>query len=195
MAADYSVELALPAPSCAGDERALVDSAIAGDDDAYATLVRRHERVAYRVAAAVAGSTADGQEAVQNAYLKAHGSLRTFRRGAGFKPWLLKIVVNEAHNVRRSELRHQRLGARAAEAFSARGDSADEAPGAREEIATVLRALTRLSEADRLAVVLRYFAELPDRDAAAVVGVSEGAYRVRVLRALRRLRALLEDDD
>ena len=46
-----------------------------------------------------------------------------------------------------------------------------------------------------MALALRYFAELPDRDAADVAGVNEGAYRVRVMRALRRLRAELEERD
>ena len=167
----YSAEVAgLAAAACPDDEAALVARALAGDDDAYATLVRRHERVAYRVAAAIAGSAADGQEAVQNAYVKAHRSLRTFRAGAAFKPWLLRIVVNEAHNVRRSEQRHERLGARAAERFEAAATGADESVVAREEVAFVLRALARLSDADRLALAMRYFAELPDRDAAALAG-------------------------
>jgi RNA polymerase sigma factor (sigma-70 family) len=66
---------------------------------------------------------------------------------------------------------------------------------AREEVATVLSALARLSEADRLAVALRYFAELPDSEAAALVGTSKEAYRVRLLRARRRLKTILEEAD
>jgi RNA polymerase sigma factor (sigma-70 family) len=191
----YSAEIALPAGSCRDDEAALVARALAGDDDAFARLVRPHERAAYRVAAALAGSADDAQEAVQNAYVKAHRSLPSFRAGAAFKPWLLQIVVNEAHNVRRSEQRHERLGVRAAERLEPPSTDADECVVAREEVACVLQALARLSEADRIAVAMRYFAELPDRDAAALAGVSTGAYRVRVLRALRRLRVILEEHD
>ena len=191
----YSVDIALPVATERDDEAALVARALAGEDDAYARLVRPHERVAFRVAAAIAGSADDAQEAVQNAYVKAHRSLRSFRAGAAFKPWLLQIVVNEAHNVRRSEQRHERLGVRAAERREPPATGADEYVVAREEVAVVLRALARLPDADRIAVAMRYFAELPDRDAAALVGVSTGAYRVRVLRALRRLRVILEGDD
>ena len=110
----------------------------AGDHEAYAALLRPHERVAYRVAAAITGWNGDAQEAVQNAYVKAYRSLRRFRRGAAFRPWLLRIVVNEAHNVRRSERRHERLGARAAERHEAAAAGPDEAVVAREEAATVL---------------------------------------------------------
>jgi RNA polymerase sigma factor (sigma-70 family) len=194
MASDYPIELPL-LRSERDSEAALVARAAAGDHDAYAALVRPHEHVAYRVAVSITGWNADAQEAVQNAYVKAYRSLRRFRRGAAFKPWLLGIVVNEARNVRRSELRHERLAARAAERHDPAAAGADEAVLAREEVATVLEALTQLSEPDRLVVALRYFAQLPDAEAAALAGISTGAYRVRLVRTRRRLEALLEGAD
>ena len=194
MASDFPVELQLPRRARDG-EIALVERAAGGDHEAYATLIRPHERIAYRVAAAITGWNAGAQEAVQNAHVKAYRSLRRFRRDAAFRPWLLGIVIHEAHNLRRAERRHERLGARAAERHEAPTAGADEAVVAREEVATVLRALGRLSDTDRLAIVLRYFAELPDDEAAALAGTSTGAFRVRVLRARRRLQALLEQDD
>ncbi len=192
MATDYSVELPLQQAACAG-EAALAARAATGDHEAYATLVRPHERLAYRVAAAITGWNGGAEEAVQNAHVKAYRSLRRFRRDAAFRPWLLKIVINEAHNVRRAERRHERLGTRAAERHEAPTAGADEAVLEREETETVLRALARLSDADRLAIVLRYFAELPDGEAAMLAGTSTGAFRVRLLRARRRLNALLEE--
>lgn len=194
MASDFPVEL--PLPRHAGDhDAALAARAAAGDHEAYATLIRPHERIAYRVAAAITGWNVDAQEAVQNAYVKAYRSLRSFRAEAPFRPWLLRIVVNEAHNVRRSERRQEGLEARAASQHQTPAAGADETVLAREEVATVLGALARLSDADRLVVALRYFAELPDEEAAALAGVSTGAYRVRLVRARRRLQALLEEAD
>jgi RNA polymerase sigma-70 factor (ECF subfamily) len=194
MTADSTTAGTLSFP-CSDDEAALIASAIAGDGDAYGRLVRRYERVSYRVAAAVAGSAADGEEAVQNAYVKAHRSLPRFRRGAPFRPWLLRIVVNEARNVRRSELRHRRLAVRAAEVVDVAPPGAEDTALESGDVEAVLAGLARLSEQDRVALALRYFAELCDRDAAIVAGITEGAYRVRVLRALRRLRARLEERD
>jgi RNA polymerase sigma-70 factor (ECF subfamily) len=194
MASDFSVELPLPLTPPA-DEADLVARALRGDHDAYADLVRPHERVAFRVAAAITGWNADAEEATQNGFVKAYRSLARFRSGAAFRPWLLKIVVNEAHNVVRARRRHERLGARAAELHEASGASADEAVLARDEVETVLSALAGLAEADRLVVVLRYFAELPDIEAAALAETSPEAYRVRLMRARRRLQALLEEAD
>jgi RNA polymerase sigma factor (sigma-70 family) len=194
MATDYSLELPLPR-SPRDFEAALVARAVAGDHDAYAALVRPHEHVAYRVAVAVTGWSAGAQEAVQNAHLKAYRSLRRFREDAAFRPWLLRIVVHEAHNVRRAERRHERLVERAAGQHQPCAAAADEAVVAREEVDTVLGALARLPDADRLAIALRYLAELPDAEAAPLAGATAAAFRVRVLRARRRLEALLEEAD
>lgn len=131
---------------------------------------------------------------MQNGLVKAYRSLERFRAGAAFKPWLLRIVVNEAHNVVRDRRPHDRLGERAAARREAAGVGADEALIAREEVDTVLAALGRLSEPDRLVLALRYFAELPDAEAAKLADASTEAYRVRLVRARRRLQARLEED-
>ena len=194
MASDLSFELPL---SLAPGEREpeFLARAIGGDHEAYANLVRPYERVAYRLAAAITGRSADAEEAMQNGFVKAYRSLHRFRVGAAFKPWLLRIVVNEAHNVLRAERRHLRLATRAAERHEAASAGADEAVIAREEVETVLSSLARLPDADRLALALRYFAELPDGEAAALAGTSTEAYRVRLVRARKRLQALLEEAD
>jgi RNA polymerase sigma factor (sigma-70 family) len=194
MASDVSLRLVLPLAASEGEAEFLA-RAKQGDHEAYANLVRPHERVAYRVAAAITGQHADAEEAMQNGLVKAYRSLHRFRDGAAFRPWLLKIVVNEAHNVVRDQRRHVRLGSRAAHQRETAAAGADEAVIAREEVDTVLAALARLSESDRLALVLRYFAELPDGEAAALVCTSTEAYRVRLVRARRRLQTLLEDTD
>ncbi|HEY1369153.1 MAG TPA: RNA polymerase sigma factor [Gaiellaceae bacterium] len=194
MASDLSFELG-PALVAPDREPEYLARAKAGDHEAYASLVRPYERIAYRVAAAITGHRADAEEAMQNGFVKAYRSLHRFRPGAAFRPWLLRIVVNEAHNVRRAERRHARLGTRAAGRHEAALAGADEVVLARAEAETVLGALARLPDADRLALALRYFAELPDCEAAALVGTSTEAYRVRLVRARRRLQKLLEEAD
>ena len=64
-----------------------------------------------------------------------------------------------------------------------------------EDVRAVLDALALLPEADRLALALRYFAELPDGEAAVLAGTSTDAYRVRLVRARRRLQKELEAAD
>jgi RNA polymerase sigma factor (sigma-70 family) len=190
------VSFGLPLPLARGErEPELLARARDGDHEAYGKLVRPYEQLAYRVAAAITGRGADAEEAMQNGFVKAYASLHRFRLGSPFRPWLLRIVVNEAHNVLRAERRHARLGVRAAEHHPSAIAGPDEAVIAREETETVLAALARLADADRVALALRYFAELPDGEAAELVGTSTDAYRVRLVRARKRLHALLEDVD
>jgi RNA polymerase sigma-70 factor (ECF subfamily) len=72
-----------------------------GDADAYADLVSRHAPVAVRTAALL-GAGPEAEDVVQEAFVKAYGALSRFRDGAAFRPWLLRIVVNETRNLHRA---------------------------------------------------------------------------------------------
>ena len=100
-----------------------------GDVAAYEELVRRYQDVALRTAYLVCPET-DADDAVQEAFLKAYAALPRFREGAPFRPWLLRIVANEARNRRRSAGRRTGLALRAAE----RRDELLEALGRLDEI-------------------------------------------------------------
>ena len=104
-------------------EAGLVARAKKGDLRAYEEIVEQHQATAFRVAWLITASSADAEEAAQDAFLKAHRALGRFREGAPFRPWLLRIVANEARNRRVAAGRRERLALRA---FEERG--ADEAP-------------------------------------------------------------------
>jgi RNA polymerase sigma-70 factor (ECF subfamily) len=177
------------------EDEELVERARDGDVDAYAELVRRHQGVAARVAYPVAGEAAE--DAVQEAFVKAYHALGRFRRGAPFRPWLLRIVANEARNRRRAAGRAARLALRAA------GDrpSGDAVPSpevtvlADEDRRTLLEALEGLREEDRLVIAYRYFAELSEAEMAQAMGVPRGTVKSRLSRALERLRASLPGEE
>ena len=84
------------------DETDLVDQAKNGDVSAYTELVRAYQGIAFRVAYLVVRDPAEAEDATQVAFMKAYRALSRFRSGADFRPWLLRIVRNEALNRRRS---------------------------------------------------------------------------------------------
>src|SRR4029453_15039875 len=96
------------------DEAELVERARHGDLEAWETLAGTYKGIAFRTAYVLAGNAADAEEAAQDGFVKAHRALGRFRRGAALKPWLLRIVPNEARNRRRSATRRERLALRAA---------------------------------------------------------------------------------
>ena len=153
-----------------------------------------YQAIAFRTAYLLTGSAADAEEAVQTGFLNAWRALPRFRSGAGFKPWLLRIVANEAHNRRRSEQRRVELRLRAT-AARPREDAAPSPEGAalgREEREGLLQAVERLSDRDRTVVTCRYFLELSEEETATVLGVRRGTVKSRTARALGRLRTEVE---
>lgn len=152
-------------------------------------LVERHQRAALRIAYAVAGSDAD--DVVQEAFLKALRNLDRFRVDGRFRPWLLRIVANEASNARRSAGRRRALALQAA-------PGTDESVGSPEDDAvladrrgTVVAALATLPERDRLVIAYRWFAELSEAEIATAMQCRPGTVKSRLSRAHARLRAAL----
>jgi RNA polymerase sigma-70 factor (ECF subfamily) len=144
----------------------------------------------------ILGSADGAEDATQEAFVKAHGALSRFETGRPFRPWLLRIVANEARNHRRSTWRRGALASRAAAeaAFDSTARSAEADVLAAEDRAHLLEAIGRLPDGDRMAIVGRYILELSDEEAAAVLGIKPVAVRVRVWRALGKLRHELGEE-
>jgi RNA polymerase sigma-70 factor (ECF subfamily) len=171
----------------------LVELAIAGDVGSYERLMQRYQSLAFRVAFLITHSAADAEEAAQEAFVKAYYALRTFRRGAPFRPWLLTIVSNEARNRRRSDARRAALALRAAEDRPV-GDAApssEETVLAEERREALVKALEELKEDDRVIIGYRYLLELSEDEVAAVLGCPKGTVKSRLSRAMARLRELV----
>jgi RNA polymerase sigma-70 factor (ECF subfamily) len=178
------------------DEAALVERAGRGDAAAYEELVRLHQDIAFRTAWLFTRDAGEAEEAAQDAFVKAYRALGRFRRGAPFRPWLLRIVANEARNRRRAAGRRTGLVQREA-ASSVSGDAAPSPEAtvvAGERRRLLLDALAGLDEADRDVLGLRFLAGLSERETAAALGVRPGTVKSRTSRALERLRALVGEE-
>lgn len=179
------------------DDVALAEAARAGDRVAFAELVERHRRVAFRVAYLVTGSAADAEDAAQEAFVKAYLKLDTFKPGAAFRPWLLTIVGNEARNRRRAEGRRLHYQTRAASlsGLNIPAPSPEDSAELAEAGRLLIAAVNKLPEAERLIVGLRYFLDLSEKETALAADVPAGTVKSRLARALARLRGVLEAED
>lgn len=156
------------------------------DSDSFMDAIDPILADAYRLAYALLRSRDDAGDAVQQAALNAWQHRRSFRPGAPIRPWFLAIVANQCrHTVRNrwwSVLKRADLSAVAEETDATPGDEAE----------NLRHALRRLNERDRLVLVLRFYMDLSFDDVAATLRISPGAARVRVGRALGRLRPLVD---
>ncbi len=179
------------------DDRDLIARARTGDVRAYEELVVRYQQIAVRTAYLLCGSAADAEDAAQSAFVKAWRSLDRVDPGRAFRPWLLRIVANETHNVTRASRRRGAAVLRLAQHQPSGGTalSPEGAVVATEAHERLLAALNRLSETDRLVICCRYLLELSEAETAAAMACARGTVKSRLSRALRRLRALLPDQD
>jgi RNA polymerase sigma factor (sigma-70 family) len=171
----------------------LIEAARHGEVAAYEELVRRYEDLAFRTAFLVVRDAEEARDAAQDGFLRAHRAIATFRAGAEFRPWLLRIVANAARNRRRSAARRADLALRVAR-DPASGDAAPSPEAAllsTERRQTLLLAINSLREEDRLVIGLRWFVELRESEMASVLGRRPGTVKSRLSRAMDRLRAEL----
>ena len=173
------------------DERELALRAQRGDARAFEELARPHWEVAFRVAIVVTGDPSEAEDAAQEGLVKAWRALGRFRVGQPFRPWLLKIVANEARNRRRGAGRRLGLAARLRELTpDASAASAESAALARAERQELLTALGRLSDGARSVLVYRYLLGLSEAETAAAAGIRIGTVKSRTARALAQLEKL-----
>jgi RNA polymerase sigma-70 factor (ECF subfamily) len=171
----------------------LIQLARGGDIDAYEQLVGRYQDVAFRSAYLVTRNAEAAEDAAQEAFIRAYRSMHRFRVGAPFRPWLLRIVHNEAHRRVASYQRQRRLlseltgsyqrpeGARSVEAEVLTGELRDQ----------LHRAIEQLSKTDQLVLAYRFVLQLSESEMAEAMNCRQGTVKSRLSRALSRLRSTL----
>ncbi|MGH3109308.1 MAG: RNA polymerase sigma factor [Gaiellaceae bacterium] len=176
----------------------LVSLAQDGDVEAFAEIVRRHERRLRLVLLRILDDSRDVEEAVQDCFVQAWRNLDRYRGEAAVFTWLYRIGVNAAlARTRRKQGDVVDVATLEAEgaAHVPRDLLPEPAAEADEERGRVLAALAELPFEHREAVVLRDLAGLSNEDVAAALDVTLAAAKSRIHRGRLQLRALLEPDD
>lgn len=156
------------------------------DESGFVALVGPLMEPALRLAYSMLGDRAEAEDATQEAVTKAWRKLHQLRPGMPVRPWFLAIVANQCRNVRRA--RWFRLPRLATVDRSAEWRD----PAGKLDLE---RALERLPMADRQALFLHYYLDLPIEEVAQALGTTAGAVKVRIHRARARLRPGLEEVD
>ena len=177
----------------APDVSALVAAAKAGDATAYRELVQATYADAYTLAFRLTGNEEDAQDVVQEAYLRAYKGLKRFRGDAAFTTWMYRITANCAstHLARRAHHRHEPLPDDAPIVDDRPEVDPEARLGSAAEREQLHAALLSLPQEMRAVVVLRDVYDLPHQAVAQELGISEGAAKVRLHRARKKLRERL----
>lgn len=175
------------------NEQDLIERAKSGDVAAFEALVQIHGPIALRVAFLVVGDQTEAEDVTQEAFVKAYHAISRFRVNAPFRPWLLRIVRNQALNQRRRRGRQERLSLRlASDPVSGGAAPSPETTviiGADRQ--AVLDAVNELPARYRQVVAHRYLLGLSEAETAAALGIPTGTVKSRTARALARLEHAL----
>jgi len=167
-----------------------VRRAQAGDKAAFGELVQRHQRRAVAVARRLLGDTEDALEVTQDAFLKGFMSIGTLQNPDAYAGWQMRIVSNLSLNFRRGR----------------KGKSAlpldDLLPGGMQTLRRVeghetgeeiKKALDKLPEKQRLAIILFTMEEMPQKEVAEALDCSVEAVKWHVFQARKNLKTMLKD--
>jgi RNA polymerase sigma-70 factor (ECF subfamily) len=155
-----------------------------GDRRAFEELVRETHRRVYTLAYRLVGDRQEAEDVAQDAYMRMFKGLSGFREEAMFETWMYRVVTNCAMSSLR---RRGRFGDLASEEMLdvAVPDLAQEAALDRDQLQ---RSLDELPEGQRVVVLLKDVYGLSCREIGQEIGIEEGAVKVRLHRARKRLR-------
>jgi RNA polymerase sigma factor (sigma-70 family) len=184
------------------DEAALVRRIAGGNREAFAVLMRRHNRRLYRLARASLGDATEAKDAVQDAYLNAFRAIGGFRGDCALSTWLSRLVLNECLARQRRNPRRENIipmvsfesTVNTLANLTDQSDLPDRSAGRAEMRALLERKVSELPEALRIAFVLRSVEELSVGETAQVLGIGEETVRTRHFRARGLLRESLAKD-
>jgi RNA polymerase sigma-70 factor (ECF subfamily) len=183
------------------EEDALVTALCQGADDAYEILLQRYQQPVYNLVYRLMNDPSDASDIVQEVFLKVFKNIGNFRGNSSLKTWIYRIAVNEAYNHRRWFSRHQRRevalgpeeGLRTyADSLADTSRTPFDQAADHETFALVEAALEKLNPKFRAVVVLRDIEDLSYEEIAAVLDVSIGTVKSRILRGREALRKILE---
>jgi RNA polymerase sigma-70 factor (ECF subfamily) len=180
-------------------ESELVSLTLRGNSRAYEMIVRRYQKLVYNVVFQMLQNHESAADVTQDTFVRAFNGLHSFRIGAAFKPWILRIASNSALNkIRELKLRdHDSLDFMLEENASAEPASSQNVESEVEwrlSQVMVADALAKLPARQRQIFLLRYQHDLSYADIAHIAEETESSVKSILFRTREKLRKTLQDE-
>ena len=169
-------------------DQVLVEEILGGSQLAFGLLMKRYERLVYRIAFHHVRTRDGALDIAQNVFLNVHRKLDSYSGAGPLKAWLIRIAYNESLSWLRRH-RNDRMTDELTEVNAPALRPVQEDEVTRMEDQAMIRTeLEKLSDRQRLAVSMRYFEDSSLREIAAVLECSEGSVKSILFRSLQKLR-------
>ncbi len=181
-----------PKGMAATSDAEVVRRVLDGEVALFEILMRRHNPKVYRAIRAILRDETEVEDAMQQAYLQAYAHLREFGGTSLFSTWLVRIAINEALGRLRTRGRLVSVEDVPEPEEDGMGrQSPEDHAASREAMALLEKAIDRLPETYRTVYMLREVEQMSTSEAAAALGLTEEAVKVRLHRAKAVLREAL----
>jgi RNA polymerase sigma-70 factor (ECF subfamily) len=178
------------------DELELVERFHAGDEKAFNILTLRYQEKIYWVVRRMIPDHDEADDIVQDVFIRAYHSLKTFKGESSVYTWLYRIAVNLSLNeIRRKKIRKTfSLDEATTEQHSTDDDTPMEAMERSEQSMMIRKAIDRLPEQQKKVFVLRYYEELPYEEIAKIVKTSVGGLKANYFHAVKKIGEYLKHE-
>ena len=177
------------------DELELIRRVLEGHQQDFSLLIKKYEASVFRTAMGLLHSKEDAEEITQDVFLKVYQSLSSFNGRSAFSTWLYRITINSSLNLlRKKKRRGFWIGLSDLLQIASKDREAETIMTEKTEKAVIRQAINSLPEKQRLAFVLTKYEELPQKQVAEIMDLSEGAVEQLILRAKTNLRKKLEKE-
>lgn len=181
-------------------EKKIIEKVLGGDANAFEELVLKYEKTVYNLALRMVGDRDDASDMTQEAFIKAYGSLSSFRGDSKFSVWIYRITTNVCLDFLRSKSRKQQVSLTVSDDDEdAQLDIPDPKADPEQQLIkkismqSVEEGLKTLPDKQRQILVMRELGGMSYAEIGAVLSLEEGTVKSRIFRARKRLCTFLLD--
>jgi RNA polymerase sigma-70 factor (ECF subfamily) len=172
-------------------DREAVERVLAGDSDAFATIVERYGGRVYNIAYRITNDPAAAADVAQEAFIRAYRALHQYDASLPFGPWIYRIATNASLNHVQRWHAHETPVEELPESPEPDEASPEASALRREELGEVLAAIAELPPHYRAALTLRHLQQLSYQEVADALGIPLGTVKTHLHRARAALKTRL----
>ncbi len=182
-------------------EKKIIEKVLGGDANAFEELVLKYEKTVYNLALRMVGDRDDAFDMTQEAFIKAYGSLSSFRGDSKFSVWIYRITTNVCLDFLRSKSRKQQVSLTVSDDDDedAQLDIPDPSSTPEQQLIkkismqSVEEGLKTLPDKQRQILVMRELGGMSYAEIGKALSLEEGTVKSRIFRARKRLCTFLLD--
>ena len=171
----------------------MIQNILDGSQPDFERLIKIYQPNVFRTAMGLLHNKEDAEEITQDVFLKVYDSLSSFNQRATLSTWIYRVTINTSLNFLKKKKGNRLLvGLSALLGLASKEKQSEKLVIDKEEKDSIRKAMQELPEKQRLAIVLTKYEELPQKQVAEIMHISEGAVEQLVIRARKNLRKSLE---